>query len=111
LPSIPRDEEFGLFDHADTNNFHDDDGNLWNVDPRDGYYRELGTRHELMAFFWNPNPPMEWHGFPRWPIKVRRAYNRKEPNYGPDRSVLDRMVAARWISERDADRIEKGDHP
>ena len=111
LKSISRDTEFALFQHAETGDYSDDSENLYNVH-RDGEeYIEIGTRHELLAIFWNPHSAAEWHGHPRWPIKTKEDYNRKNQEYGPPRTVMQKMVDKRRMSQRDADRILRGDHP
>jgi len=111
LPTITRDSEFSLFQGAETGDYSDDRGHLYNVH-RDGEeYIEIGTRHELLAIFWNPHSAAEWHGHPRWPIKTREAFNRKNQGYEPPKAVMQKMVDKGRISQRDADRILRGDHP
>ena len=68
----------------------DEDGNLYNVRKDGQEYLEVGTRHELMAIFWNPRSASEWHGHPLWPIKTRAPLNRKTQKYRPPKSVMDR---------------------
>ena len=70
---ISRDIEFALFEHAEGPPFDDESGNLFNVYPVNGEYIELGTRHEQLAIFWKPRGNTEWHGHPRWPVKVSFA--------------------------------------
>jgi hypothetical protein len=103
--------EFALFQDAETQEFSDEDENLYNVHKDGNEYIELGTRQELMAFFWNPHSNAEWHGFPTWPIKTREDYNRKGERYRPSKIVMQKFVDKGRMSERDADRIRRGDYP
>ena len=111
LPSISRDVEFSLFQGAEAGDFGDERGNLYNVHRDNEEYLEIGTRHELIAIFWNPHSVAEWHGHPLWPIKVRGAMNRKNQAYAPPRMPLQRMADSNRISRRDADRLLRGDYP
>ncbi len=111
LRCITRDIEFSLFQDAETGDYSDDRGHLYNVHKNGEEYIEIGTRHELLAIFWNPHSAAEWHGHPRWPVKVREAFNRSNQEYAPPKSVMRKMVEDGRISERDADRILRGDHP
>ena len=55
LKTIGRDTEFSLFQHAETGDYSDDSENLYNVHKDGEEYIEIGTRHELLAIFWNPH--------------------------------------------------------
>jgi hypothetical protein len=72
---------------------------------------EIGTRHELLAIFWNPHSAADWHGHPIWPIRVRGSLNRKNQGYGPPPLPLQRMVDKKRVSQRDADGLLRGDYP
>jgi hypothetical protein len=111
LKCITRDIEFSLFQHAETGDYSDDDENFYNVHKEGEEYIEIGTRHELLAIFWNPHSNAEWHGHPVWPVKTREDYNRKNQGYRPPKTIMQKMVAKARMSERDADRILRGDHP
>lgn len=111
LEEICRGVEFSLFQGAETGDFCDERGNLYNVHRESEEYIEIGTKHELIAIFWNPRSASEWHGHPIWPIKVRRSFNRKNQNYEPPQSVMQKMVENGRISQRDADRLLRGDYP
>jgi hypothetical protein len=111
LNSISRETEFLLFQDAETGDYSDDRGNLYNVHKDGEEYIEIGTRYELLAIFWNPHSAAEWHGHPRWPIKTREAFNRKNESYRPSKAVMQKMVEAGRISQRDGDRILRGNHP
>jgi hypothetical protein len=111
LSSIGRATEFGLFQDAETGRYSDDRGNLYNVHKDGDEYLEIGTRHELMAIFWKPHPPSEWHGHPRWPVKTRDQFNRGTQGYRPSKTVMQKMVDRGRMSQRDADRVLRGDHP
>jgi hypothetical protein len=111
LRSISPVEEFTLFNEADRLGLSDEDGNLYNVRKEDQEYLEVGTRHELVAIFWNPHSVSEWHGHPLWPIKTRGPFNRKTQKYRPPKLVMNQMVRQMVLSERDSYRILNGDHP
>ena len=111
LTSISRKVEFSMFKGAEDGDFCDEDGNLYNVHIDDDEYKKIGTRHELMAIFWNSHSVAEWHGHPIWPIKVKDQYNRKTENYRPPKMALDRMVEQNRVSRRDADRLLRGNDP
>ena len=100
-----------LFQGAETGGFDDEHGNLYNVHEGAGKYVEIGTKQELMAIFWNPHSASEWHGHPRWPIRVRGSFNRAGQNYKPSRSVVQKMVQKKRVTQRDAERLLRGDHP
>jgi len=111
LQSITRDEEFALFSEAERLNLSDEDANLYNIRKVGENYLEIGTRHELIAIFWNPHSASEWHGHPIWPIKTKHSLNRKNQDYRPSKSVMNRMIQESLLSERDSDRILNGDYP
>lgn len=108
---IARDTEFEMFQEAETGEFHDDDANLYNVLLDGEAYIEIGTRSELLAIFWNPHSASDWHGHPMWPIKTRGAFNRKNEQYRPPKEAIQKMVTKDKISQRDANRILRGDYP
>jgi hypothetical protein len=111
---LSRDEEFGIFDQSDLLSLCDDASNLYGIlrDAR-GRARTLGTREEQLAFFPNPskkNPPEAgslWHGYPRWPIRVRTLKRATQP-YGPSRDVLYKMMNQRLMTSHDCARLLKG---
>jgi hypothetical protein len=111
LKRITRDIEFSLFQHAESGDYRDEDGNLYNVHKNGDEFIEIGTKRELLAIFWNPKSPVEWHGHPLWPIKTREQLNRKNEDYRPSKVVMRKMVEGGRMSEQAADRILRGDHP
>lgn len=111
LKAVSRNDEFGLFNDADRSNLSDECGNLYNVSKHGDEYLEIGTRHELLAIFWNPHSASEWHGHPLWPIRVKGSFNRKNEQYRPPHSAMQRMVEEARMSERDAARILRGQYP
>jgi hypothetical protein len=111
LRSITREVEFSMFQGAEDGHFGDEHGNLYNVHFDNGEYVEIGTKHELMAKFWHSGSVAEWHGHPIWPIRVKGAFNRKNQGYEPPALALERMVAGNRITQRDADRLSRGDYP
>jgi hypothetical protein len=108
---ITRDIEFSLFQDAETGDYSDDRENLYNVHKNGDEFIEIGTKRELLAIFWNPHSAAEWHGHPLWPVKTREPFNRKNEDYKPSKAVMQKMVDHRRMSQRDADRILRGDHP
>jgi hypothetical protein len=110
LKSITHDTEFALFQDAETADFSDKRENLYNVHKDGEEFIEIGTKHELLAKFWNPHSPAEWHGHPLWPIKTREALNRKNEDYKP-KAVMQKMVEHGRMSQHEADRILRGDYP
>ena len=111
LKEFTRPMEFDLFQHAETEDYSDEGGNLYNVHKVGDEYIEIGTRQELMAKFWNPNSNAEWHGHPIWPIRTREDYNRQNEAYKPCKMAMQKMVDNGRMSQRDADRIRRGDYP
>lgn len=110
--SISRDQEFMMFQDAETNEFSDESGNLFNVlKDEDNEFVTIGTKYEVVSKFWNPQPNTEWHGFPMWPIKTKLPTNRSKPVYGPSSEILKKMVDAEKITERDKARLLRGDFP
>ena len=85
--------------------------NLYNVHKKDEEFIEIGTKHELLAIFWNPHSAAEWHGHPLWPIKTREVLNRKNEDYKPSKAVMQKMVDRGHVSQHAADRILRGEHP
>ena len=69
LPSLTLNEEFAVFDTADTNNLTDAQGNFYGAE-RIGTesLRELGTRGEQVAKFPVTAANQPWHGYPAWPL-------------------------------------------
>jgi hypothetical protein len=109
LKEFTRPMEFALFQDAETGDYSDEKGNLYNVHRVDDEYIEIGTRKEQMAKFCNPDSNAEWHGFPIWPIKTREDLNRKSEGYRPSKLVLQKMVEKQRISKKAAFRLRRGD--
>jgi hypothetical protein len=109
LKEFTRPMEFALFQDAETGDYSDEGGNLYNVHKVGEEYIAIGTREEQMAKFCNPDSNAEWHGYPMWPIRSKKELNRKGEAYRPSKLVLQKMVEKGRISERDADRLKRGD--
>jgi hypothetical protein len=111
LKEISREIEFSLFQDAETGDYSDERGNLFNVHKDGEEFIEIGTKHELLATFWNPRSAAEWHGHPCWPIKTREPLNRSNQDYRPSKAVMLKMVEKGRMAQHEADRILRGDHP
>jgi hypothetical protein len=114
LPSLPRDEEFGVFDMADWHDLSDTSGNLYGLRIRNMAGRleflELGTQHEVIAQFWEESDQKHWHGYPSWPVKAKEPVNRSGQEYRPPRLVFDKMVEAGFLKPSQARRLKAGKH-
>lgn len=106
------DEEFAVFDAADSAKTCDDDGKLYGILPRtaDGKVPALGTRGEQFARF-ECHVQQVWHGYPFFPVRFAVG---PKPRFGgnepPPREVLFRLEAAGVISATDRRRIRRGKH-
>lgn len=109
--TINRDTEFGMFQEAETYEFSDSKGHLYNILKEGKDYVEIGTRSEIVARFCNPHSNSDWHGYPLWPIKIREQLNRKSEPYSPPSDTLQKMVDKQMMTERDRKRILRGDYP
>ena len=77
LNEITRDIEFSLFQDPKLAITAMKKRISYNVHKNGEEFIEIGTRHEFLAIFWNPQSAAEWHGHPLWPIKTREALNRR----------------------------------
>ena len=107
-PELSRDNEFQVFDDADFHNIADTNGNLFCVRRKiDESVPTLGTRGEQVAQFPVNNSSTPWHGYPIWPILIRRDGDSLRP-VEPD--VLKIMVEANFIEQNEKRRLLKGKH-
>ena len=71
-PDLSDDEEFGIFDQADTLDLSDERGNLYGIlngpEP-DQVHRYLGTCRQQIAKFPVAHPRADWHGYPLGPLE------------------------------------------
>src|SRR5579859_7753519 len=68
LPAITFDEEFSIFDEADSFGIIDGKGNMYGVLRNgNGDLRDLGTWEEQVAKF-PKTKTGPWHGYPSWAI-------------------------------------------
>lgn len=108
-PDITRQEEFTIFELSAQLDLSDSRGNLCNVSKAtDGSIRELGIFHEQLARFWKPIASEPWHGHPLWPVVTELATNRGSQAYRPDKSVFNKLVEQRVLSERESHRLRNG---
>ena len=107
-PELTQDGEFQVFDDADQFDIADLNGNLYCVRRKvDESVPTLGTRGEQVAHFPFTRTPQAWHGYPVWPIVVKRELDRLRP---VPSDVLDVMVRFELINEGEKSRLRKGDH-
>jgi hypothetical protein len=108
-PDVSQQEEFTIFELADTLDLSDERNNLFNVRKSDdGKIHELGVFHEQIARFWGPSGNDLWHGHPLWPVVTESAINRSGQEYRPSRVVFQKFVARGVLSERDSCRLNSG---
>jgi hypothetical protein len=111
LPEISEDSEFRVFDDADAFELADDRGWLYGILRDDeGGLRDLGTWHQQIAEFPFAREGTPWHGYPLWPVNETAPDNRRGEKHRPSREVLDKMVAAGILTQRQKRRLMKGDH-
>lgn len=108
---LSEDEEFSIFDQADTLDLLDSVGNLYGVRPNARTPNTaiiLGTLDQEIAKFPWTRPGQPWHGFPLAPIRPTH------PPHPPYRwvpgDVLKTMQARGLISERQFKRLKKRRH-
>ena len=103
--------EFSLFQDAETGDYSDDQGNLYNVHKNDDEFVEIGTKHELLAIFWKPPPLLNGmailFGQSRLGSRLTARMRRTDRL---NRSCRKWLSAGR-MSQRAADRILRDDHP
>jgi hypothetical protein len=66
------DEEFGIFDQADTLDLSDEQGNLYGISigpEPDRVVRYLGTLRQQIARFPFAHAGAQWHGYPLGPLE------------------------------------------
>jgi hypothetical protein len=113
LPEMTREEEFEVFAMADRHHLSDDGGDLYGLrisgSIPDHEILFLGTRYEQVAHFWEASEGSPWHGYPLWPILRRDSLNRKGQQYRPPKEVLEKMVGAGLLTDKQRYRLMKGD--
>jgi len=106
-PDLSYEQEFEVFDLADTRELADQNGNLYGMRPRTeaGSVPVLGTRGEQTAKFPQTVAERAWHGFPLWPVAAAVSGYRLRP---VPREVLDRMVELGLITSPERSRVRGG---
>ena len=101
--SLGRDIEFSIFDQADLQEIVDTKrGWLYGIlQDEDGTLRTIGTRAEQVAEF-QPDGNVEgpWHGYPRWPLKVKSDGPQNRRRH-PPKSLRVRSIASSWIDYKE----------
>jgi hypothetical protein len=107
LPSLTLNEEFAVFDTADTNNWLDAQGNLYGAEKVGADdLRILGTQGEQVAKFPVTAQNQAWHGYPAWPLAWG---NRADDDMKPTKAVFEKMEQSGLITKRGRKRLWKGD--
>jgi len=111
LPELSLEEEFVVFDTADQHELTDEVGNLYGVQTLpEGGLRIIGTWHQQLAEFPLARADEAWHGYPLYPLKELGPENRRGQKLRPRKSVFDKLLRARLITERQRKRLLKGDY-
>jgi hypothetical protein len=104
-------EEFSVFDGAETHEVSDVDGNLYGVLPDgEGDLRYIGTWNQQVAEFPLARPGEAWHGYPLYPLVELGPVNRRGEKGRPAKKLFDTMARAGIITSRQRRRLLKGDH-
>ena len=108
-PTLSFEDEFAVFNLADLHDVFDERGWLYGVRRLDEGLADVGTRGEQMAEF-----PLSrvgaWHGYPNWPVTLRRADSFRSEKRRPQTVVFDRLVQAGLLNLRQRKRLSKGRH-
>jgi hypothetical protein len=107
LKELSHDQEFGVFDLADTHELLDGKGHLYgfHLGPNQEIL-ELGTLEQQVAMFPRARPDEPWHGYPLSPLRRVRSPHPEERDVPTE--VLRRMVERGLLSEIERRRLEKG---
>ena len=112
LRDLSEDEEFSIFDQADTLNLLDSNGNLYGLRLDVGTPQALlilGTFDEYIAKFPRAHADQPWHGYPVAPL--RRTPPSRPPYRPVPIDVLSAMQARGLISEAQRKRLKRRRHP
>jgi hypothetical protein len=111
LPDFSHDEEFAIFDTADSHEVADEHGWLYGIRiGPGGEVLDLGTWGQQVAEFPFARQNEPWHGYPLWPLREAGPSNRSGEKHRPSRAVFLRMEAVDLLTTRDRKRLLKGDH-
>jgi hypothetical protein len=112
LPEITRQEEFAIFEAADSNDISDERGWLYGIRPRDdaNNIQELGTWGQQLAEFPFARRNETWHGYPLWPLIEMGPENRRGEKLRPAKVVFFRLEGAGMLSPQERKRLNKGRH-
>ncbi len=110
LPEMTHDEEFAVFNLADSHDLSNAKGDLYGLHlSAEGNVMMLGTREEQVAEFPLPQGDHPWHGDPAWPI-MRLERDKKERKYPAPHEALKKMTQAGLITENQRKRLARGKH-
>jgi hypothetical protein len=105
---LSEDEEFSIFDRADTLDLLDSQGNLYGLRGMPQELLALGTLDEYIAKFPRAHADQPWHGFPVAPL---RPVPPTRPPYRPvPVDALKAMQAQGLISEGELNRLKTRRH-
>ena len=106
---VTHDEEFSVFDNADSFEIIDERGWLYGVLSGDGELRDLGTWNQQIAEFPLTGAGVPWHGYPIWAVNHEAPGNRKGEKMRPSKQVFLRLEEVGLITARQRKRLLKGD--
>jgi hypothetical protein len=111
IEELTREEEFRIFDDADAEAIHDDEGNHYGVAriAEEEGLRVIGTWSQQMAEFPVCEDGQPWHGYPCWPLNEMSPENRRGEKMRPAKEVFRKMCKAGLINRRESKRLMKGD--
>lgn len=105
---LSNEEEFAIFDQADTLELSDHAGNLYGLRlGQDRRVLAIGTLQQQVARFTDSGP--HWHGYPLGPIDPGLEYPHP-PERPLPRDPLQKMVDAQLLSREERKRLLKGKH-
>jgi hypothetical protein len=109
-PDLTHNEEFAVFDDADSLDLSDDGGRLYGLlSLGGGKLRLLGTWFQQISEFPVASAGSPWHGYPVWPVSGTAPANRAGQNMRPAKVVLQKLEAAGLITKKQQKLLMKGD--
>ena len=110
LPSLTLDEEFDVFNLADSHELSDERGWLYGIRRLGNDLQDLGTWGQQLAEFPSARLEEAWHGYPIWSINGLAPPNRRGEKMRPDKQVFIKMEDAGLLTKPQRKRLLKGDH-
>jgi hypothetical protein len=111
LSTLTFEQEFSVFDSADSHDLSDDDGRLYGIlKSAEGEVQFLGTRDEQVAVFPSAREGEVWHGYPVYPLAIDESAGRGGETGKPPKSVFQKMEREGLLSKTECKRLIKGKH-